>query len=204
MLWRILRAIGNFLRRVFVFLLAALLIGLFVRFILPLLIAKFTTATVFTVLFFLLLILIIIIVIILIRDTGKVGLGGCALQTFSLKPDRCVNVSCPKTCISMKGPYPSWLRSFAPGTQDVGCICPTVLSGGLSGLPPDLQRLLNQALAIRDEAELRNLILQVLMREGINSDNLDRLLELLKKLQMGGQLTPEEIDELQRILTQSP
>lgn len=201
MFWKILKALGDFLKKMLGPAIAALVIGLFIKYVLPILIEKFTEAVVATWGFWILVIVLAVFFIAWILDKGKLGIGGCALQSHYLRPDKCVNVSCPKPCLAVTGPYPSWMGSYAFGTQDIACICPTVLTGGLGALPPHLQNLLNQALAISNEAELRQVILEVLMHEGIGSDKLDRLLELLQKLRRGEQLTPDEMDEIRKILT---
>jgi hypothetical protein len=200
---KILNNIAMILRKILGPALAALVLYLIFFVLLPWLLGLILTkgAAAYAVLAIFILFLVILIVL-WIRDKGKMGIGGCVMRVHYMRPDVCVNVSCaaPGKCQSTKGPYPARMGSWTPFTQDITCICSNTLTSGLGGLPQYLQDAINKALAVKSEEDIRTLLLQIMMKEGIQSDKLPRIYELLKKKQSGQDLTPEEEEELVKLL----
>ena len=197
-MWEILDLIAKLLQKLFIPIVAALLLLIFYRFIWPLLLNSFTDAALITGGWILLAVIAIIIILIWVLDKGSTSGGGCGLKTYRIWPDKCINNSCPKPCLVTTGPYPKWMGAYTFATQDITCVCGPTL---ISGLPPHLQALLNQVLSEKDHAALQKLIENAMMKKGlVDSSALDRLLELFQKFQREGSLTPEEIDELKKIM----
>jgi hypothetical protein len=140
----------------------------------------------------------IIVFLILIFEKGKIGSGACALVTYTAKPDRCVKVSCASPCLTVTGPYPSFMGSWAASTQDIACFCPPT-GGALSGWPPSIQKLFDQATGFKNQSELEREIEKILGEEGIEPGKIDELLKILEKISKGQQLTSEEQEELKKI-----
>ena len=139
----------------------------------------------------------IIVLLILWLDSGSsIVTPGCALITYTIRPDKCTTTTCPKTCVALTGPYPKWAGKAALITQDVGCLCPTNPIGGLA---PYLQKLLDQALNANEVADLMREV-EKLIQQDFDSSILDKLYAMLEKLKRGEKLTPVEREELEKLL----
>ena len=190
----------RFFRRIAGGAILALLIALILKFLLPWLIKYlFGAAAVTTGMFIVALVIVIVFILIAIFDSGALSSGACSLRSYWFKPDECVKTTCPTTCISLWGPYPKAMGTWAPFKQAIGCICPASLSPLFSGMGPLLQALLDQALGLKTQSEIQRAIEKAIQEDGGDSEKARILIKLLEKMQRGEKLTPDDIHELERL-----
>jgi hypothetical protein len=108
-------------------------------------------------------------------------------------------VACGTACTATMGPYPSWMGKWAFGSQATSCVCPAAAGSGLSGLLAVFAKAKDELGAIGTKEALRKEILDA-MHKDLTPEEWEVINRIMEKIRNGQDLTPQDYDELQKML----
>ncbi len=144
-------------------------------------------------------VVVILVLIALWRDGGTITVSGpCSLLSYRYWPDKCLPTGCLGPCTEKTGPYPKWMGGFALGTQAVACTCSGASSTVLTGIFATYAKAKGQLSEIQLKELIRAKIVELTGKD-LSPGDQDVIQKIMEKIQQGAQLTPDDLDKLNKL-----